>query len=138
MTINISEIQYEETFVGLYGDVTHYFIAPKKLIEDNYPDCEHATISIERDGWGGYICMISPTADSLDYDWKYFDLDNECADALMKMVPQDKIESEYNPVLIAYNLLVNLLVDMGTKNVDEAHIIDVVKDAKDYLWEALE
>ena len=138
MTINISEIQYEETFVGLYGDVTHYFIAPKKLIEDNYPDCEHATISIERDGWGGYTCMISPTADNLDYDWKYFDLDNECADALMKLVPQDKVESEYNPVLIAYNLLVNLLVDMGTKNVDEAHIIDVVKDAKDYLWEALE
>lgn len=138
MTINISEIQYEETFVGLYGDVTHYFIAPKKLIEDNYPDCDHATISIERDDRGGYTCMISPTAGSLDYDWKYFDLDNECADALMKLVPQDKIESEYNPVLIAYNLLVNLLVDMGTKNVDEAHIIDVVKDAKDYLWEALE
>ena len=138
MTINISEIQYEETFVGLYGDVTHYFIAPKKLIEDNYPDCDHATISIERDDRGGYTCMISPTAGSLDYDWKYFDLDNECADALMKMVPQDKVESEYNPILIAYNLLVNLLVDMGTKNVDEAHIIDVVKDAKDYLWEALE
>ena len=138
MTINISEIQYEETFVGLYGDVTHYFIAPKKLIEDNYPDCDHATISIERDDRGGYTCMISPTAGSLDYDWKYFDLDNECADALMKMIPQDKVESEYNPVLIAYNLLVNLLVDMGTKNVDEAHIIDVVKDAKDYLWEALE
>ena len=138
MTINISEIQYEETFVGLYGDVTHYFIAPKKLVEDNYPDCDHATISIERDGWGGYTCMISPTADSLDYDWKYFDLDNECADALMKLVPQDKVESKYNPVEVAYNLLVNLLVDMGTKNVDEAHIIDVVKDAKDYLWEALE
>ena len=138
MTINISEIQYEETFVGLYGDVTHYFIAPKKLIEDNYPDCDHATISIERDDRGGYTCMISPTAGNLDYDWKYFDLDNECADALMKMVPQDKVESEYNPVLIAYNLLVNLLVDMGTKNVDEAHITDVVKDAKDYLWEALE
>ena len=138
MTINISEIKYEETFVGLYGDVTHYFIAPKKLVEDNYPDCDHATISIERDDRGGYTCMISPTVDSLDYDWKYFDLDNECVDALMKMVPQDKVESEYNPVLIAYNLLVNLLVDMGTKNVDEAHIIDVVKDAKDYLWEALE
>ena len=138
MTINISEIQYEETFVGLYGDVTHYFIAPKKLVEDNYPDCDHATISIERDDRGGYTCMISPTVDSLDYDWTYFDLDNECADALMKMIPQDKVESEYNPVLIAYNLLVNLLVDMGTKNVDEAHIIDVVKDAKDYLWEALE
>ena len=138
MNINISEIKYEETFVGLYGDVTHYFIAPKELVEDSYPDCEHATISIERDGWGGYTCMISPTADSLDYDWKYFDLDNECADALMKLVPQDKVESEYNPVLIAYNLLFNLLVDMGTKNVDEVHIIDVVKDAKDYLWEALE
>lgn len=138
MNINISEINYEETFVGLYGDTTHYFTAPKELVEDNYPDCEHATISIERDGWGGYICMISPTADGLDYDWNYFDLDNECAIALMKLVPQDKVESEYNPVLIAYNLLFNLLVDIGTKNVDEAHIIDIVKDAKDYLWEALE
>ena len=138
MTINISEIQYEETFVGLYGDVTHYFIAPKKLVEDNYPDCDHATISIEEDGRGGYTCMISPTAGSLDYDWKYFDLDNECADALMKLVPQDKIESKYNPVEVAYNLLADLLDNMDTKNVDEVHIIDVVKDAKDYLWEALE
>lgn len=115
MTINISEIQYEETFVGLYGDVTHYFIAPKKLVEDNYPDCDHATISIERDDWGGYTCMISPTAGNLDYDWKYFDLDNECAIALMKLVPQDKIESGYNPVEIACNLLVELLADMDTK-----------------------
>lgn len=138
MTINISEIKYEETFVGLYGDFTHYFIAPKELVEDNYPDCEHATISVEPDGCGGYTCMISPTADGIDYDWKDFYLDNKCADALMKLVPQNKIEFGYNPVLIAYNLLSNLLVDMGTKNVDEAHIIDVVKDAKDYLWEALE
>lgn len=138
MTINISEIKYEETFVGLYGDVTHYFIAPKELVEDNYPDCDHATISIERDGWGGYTCMISPTAGSLDYDWKYFDLDNECAIALMKLVPQDKIESGYNPVEIACNLLVELLADMDTKNVDEVHIGDVIASAIDYLGEALE
>ena len=138
MTINISEIQYEETFVGLYGDVTHYFIAPKKLIEDNYPDCDHATISIEGDSWSGYTCMISPTAGSLDYDWKYFDLDNECADALMKMVPQDKVEPKYNPVEIAYNLLTNLLVDMDTKNVDEMYIGDVIESAIGYLGEALE
>ena len=109
MTINISEIQYEETFVGLYGDVTHYFTAPKKLVEDNYPDCDHATISIERDDCGRYTYMISPTAGNLDYDWKYLDLDNECGDALMKLVPQNKIESNYNPVEVAYNLLVNLL-----------------------------
>ena len=138
MTINISEIQYEETFVGLYGDVTHYFIAPKKLVEDNYPDCDHATISIEGDSWSGYTCMISPTAGSLDYDWKYFDLDNECADALMKMVPQDKVEPKYNPVEIAYNLLTNLLVDMDTKNVDEMYIGDVIESAIGYLGEALE
>ena len=138
MTINISEIQYEETFVGLYGDVTHYFIAPKKLVEDNYPDCDHATISIERDDRGEYTCMISPTAGSLDYDWKYFDLDNECAIALMKLVPQDKIESGYNPVEIACNLLVELLADMDTKNVDEVHIGDVIASAIDYLGEALE
>ena len=138
MTINISEIKYEETFVGLYGDVTHYFIAPKELIEDNYPDCDHATISIEGDSWSGYTCMISPTAGSLDYDWKYFDLDNECADALMKMVPQDKVEPKYNPVEIAYNLLTNLLVDMDTKNVDEMYIGDVIESAIGYLGEALE
>lgn len=138
MNINISEIKYEETFVGLYEDTTHYFTAPKELVEDNYPDCEHATISIERDGWGGYTCMISPTADGLDYDWKYFDLDNECADALMKLVPQDKIEFKYNPVEIAYNLLVELLDDMDTKNIDEMYIGDVIKSAIDYLGEALE
>lgn len=63
MTINIPEIQYEETFVGLYGDVTHYFIAPKELVKNSHPDCEHATISIEPDGCGGYNCMISPTAE---------------------------------------------------------------------------
>lgn len=138
MTINISEIKYEETFVGLYGDVTHYFIAPKELVEDNYPDCDHATISIERDSCGGYTCMISPTAGSLDYDWKYFDLDNECANALMELVPQDKVESKYNPVEIACNLLVKLLADMDTKNVDEVHIGDVIASAIDYLGEALE
>ena len=137
MTINISEIQYEETFVGLYGDVTHYFIAPKKLIEDNYPDCDHATISIERDDRGGYTCMISPTVDSLDYDWKYFDLDNECADALMELVPQDKIESGHNPVEIACNLLTGLLDDIDTKDVDEVYIGDVITSAIDYLREAL-
>lgn len=138
MTINISEIKYEETFVGLYGDTTHYFTAPKELVEDNYPDCDHATISIEEDGRGGYTCMISPTAGNLDYDWKYFDLDNECAIALMKLVPQDKIESGYNPVEVAYNLLVDLLTNMDTKNVDEVHIGDVIESAIGYLGEALE
>lgn len=63
MTINISEIKYEETFVGLYGDFTHYFIAPKELVKNSHPDCEHATISVEPDGCGGYTCMISPTAE---------------------------------------------------------------------------
>ena len=81
---------------------------------------------------------FSATAGNLDYDWKYFDLDNECADALMKIVPQDKVESEYNPVSIAYNLLVNLLADMDTKNVNEIYIDNVIKSAVSYLGEALE
>lgn len=138
MTINISEIKYEETFVGLYGDFTHYFIAPKELVKNSHPDCEHATISVERDGCGGYICMISPTADGIDYDWKDFSLDSECVDALMELVPRDKIESKYNPVEIACNLLVELLDDMDTKNIDEIHIGDVIADAIDYLGKALE
>ena len=82
--------------------------------------------------------MISPTAGSLDYDWKYFDLDNECADALMNLVPQNKIESNYNPVEVAYTLLVNLLHNMDTKNIDEIHIGDVIESAIGYLGEALE
>ena len=138
MTINISEIKYEETYVGLYGDFTYYFTAPKKLVEDNYPDCEHATISVERDGWGGYLCMISPTADGIDYDWKDLDLDNECVNALMELVPENKNQSSYNLVEIAYNLLIELLADMDTKNVDEVHIGDVIASAIDYLREALE
>ena len=138
MTINISEIKYEETYVGLYGDFTYYFTAPKKLVEDNYPDCEHATISIERDGWGGYLCMISPTADGIDYDWKNFDLDNECVDALMELVPENKNQVSYNPVEIAYNLLIDLLVDIDTKKADEVDIGEVIESAIGYLGEALE
>ena len=82
--------------------------------------------------------MISPTAGSLDYDWKYFDLDNECADALMNLVPQNKIEPNYNPVEVAYTLLVSLLHNMDTKNIDEIHIGDVIESAIGYLGEALE
>lgn len=88
MTINISEIKYEETFAGLYGDFTYYFTAPKELVKNSHPDCEHATISVEPDGCGRYTCMISPTADGIDYDWKDFGLDKECADALMELVPR--------------------------------------------------
>ena len=82
--------------------------------------------------------MISPTADGIDYDWEYFGLDKEYADALMELVPRDKIEPKYNPVEIAYNLLVELLDDMDTKNADEMYIGDVIKSAVDYLREALE
>ena len=41
-------------------------------------------------------------------------------------------------VEIAYNLLLNLLVDMDTKSADEIYIGDVIKSAVDYLREALE
>lgn len=41
-------------------------------------------------------------------------------------------------VEIAYNLLVELLVDIDTKNADEMYIGDVIKSVVDYLGEALE
>ena len=41
-------------------------------------------------------------------------------------------------VEIACNLLIELLDDMDTKNVDEVHIGDVIASAIDYLGEALE
>lgn len=37
------------------------------------------------------------------------------------------------PVEIAYNLLLNLLVDMDTKNADEMYIGDAIKSAVGYL-----
>lgn len=76
MKIDISTLTYEELFIN-DNIVTMYFIAPKELVAEKYPEAEFATICIEycmgdtrRDR---YILRMSPTKSVddgyLDYDW---------------------------------------------------------------------
>jgi hypothetical protein len=46
MKIDISTLTYEELFIN-DDVVTMYFIAPKELVAEKYPEAEFATICIE-------------------------------------------------------------------------------------------
>ena len=77
--IDISKFEFEERFESALGYTVLYFIAPKELIADRYPEAEHATVCIE---WSdsdkemdNYSVTISPTKDGEDYDWMPFELD---------------------------------------------------------------
>lgn len=77
--IDISKFEFEERFESALGYTVLYFIAPKELIADRYPEAEHATICIE---WSdsdkemdNYSVTISPTKDGEDYDWIPLELD---------------------------------------------------------------
>mgnify|MGYP004417694743 CR=1 FL=1 len=79
MNIDISKFEFEECFEGAVGNTVLYFIAPKELVADKYPEAEHATVCIE---WSdsdkkmdNYSATISPTKDGKDYDWIPFELD---------------------------------------------------------------
>ena len=79
MDIDISKFKFEERFESALGYTVLYFIAPKDLVADRYPEAEHATICIE---WSdsdkemdNYSVTISPTKDGEDYDWTPIELD---------------------------------------------------------------
>lgn len=79
MAIDISKFEFEERFESALGYTVLYFIAPKDLVSDKYPEAEHATVCIE---WSdsdkemdNYSVTISPTKDGEDYDWMPFELD---------------------------------------------------------------
>ena len=79
MDIDISKFKFEEQFESALGYTVLYFIAPKELVSDRYPEAEHATVCIE---WSdsdkemdNYSVTISPTKDGEDYDWMPFELD---------------------------------------------------------------
>lgn len=87
MNIDISKFKFEESYGGVFGDMVLYFIAPKELVADKYPDAEHATVCIE---WNdsdkeidNYFVTISPTKDGEDYDWMPFELDTNDIDLLV-------------------------------------------------------
>lgn len=80
MDIDISKFEFEERFESALGYTVLYFIAPKDLVSDKYPEAEHATVCIE---WSdsdkemdNYSVTISPTKDGEDYDWMPFELDS--------------------------------------------------------------
>lgn len=77
--IDTSNFEFEEHFQSGLGYTVLYFIAPKDLVADKYPDAECATICIE---WiesdkemDNCSVTISPTKNGEDYDWMPFELD---------------------------------------------------------------
>lgn len=81
MDIDISKIKFEEAYDNApFQEYTLYFIAPKDLVKDKYPEAEHFTISLELTT---RTAMISPTKNGMDYDWSDVELDNDTIDKLI-------------------------------------------------------
>ena len=81
MDIDISKIKFEEAYDNAqFEECTLYFIAPKDLVKDKYPEAEHYTISLELTT---RTAMISPTKNGIDYDWSDVELDNDTIDKLI-------------------------------------------------------
>ena len=87
MDIDISKFEFEERFESALGYTVLYFIAPKELVSDRYPEAEHATVCIE---WSdsdkemdNYSVTISPTKDGEDYDWMPFEIDSSDVEQLI-------------------------------------------------------
>ena len=81
MDIDISKIKFEEAYDNApFQEYTLYFIAPKDLVKDKYPEAEHSTISLELTT---RTAMISPTKNGMDYDWSDVELDNDTIDKLI-------------------------------------------------------
>ena len=81
MDIDISKIKFEEAYDNApFQEYTLYFIAPKDLVKDKYPEAEHFAISLELTT---RTAMISPTKNGMDYDWSDVELDNDTIDKLI-------------------------------------------------------
>lgn len=92
MDIDISKIKFEEDYDNeLFDEHTLYFIAPKDLVKDKYPEAEHSTISLELTT---RTTMISPTKDGMDYDWSDIEFDNDIIDRLIELYVLHKNRKE--------------------------------------------
>lgn len=92
MDIDISKIKFEEAYDNApFDEYTLYFIAPKDLVKDKYPEAEHSTISLELTT---RTIMISPTKDGMDYDWSDIELDNDTIDRLIELYVLHKNRKE--------------------------------------------
>lgn len=83
MNIDISKIKFEEkVYDNILHEFTLYFIAPKDLVNDRYPEADHSTISLEL--MTG-TTMISPTKNGTDYHWSDIKLDDDTIDGLIHL-----------------------------------------------------
>ena len=86
--INNYEFEIEDIFyTPEFNSFCLYFIGPKEMIIDSYPDAESTELSIDFVNDNTHSesveVMISPTKDGSDYDWNYFKLDAEEIDKLI-------------------------------------------------------
>lgn len=94
MNIDISKIKFEEAYDNTpFEEYTLYFIAPRDLVKDKYPEAEYSTISLELTT---RTAMISPTKNGMDYDWSDIELDNGTIDRLIALYVLHKKESKNN------------------------------------------
>ena len=135
MKVDISKIEFEERYIDTVGNICLYFIAPKELVSDKFPEAEHSTISIIYHTSDMYIdnCFteISPTKDGSDYDWSHIDLEKDDIRQLISKAAQK------NPIEEAYRILFN---EIKQSDNDVAYIIDpdAIQEAIGYLGEVLE
>ena len=92
MKLDISKIEFEEAYDNApFEEYTLYFIAPRDLVKDKYPEAEHSTISLELTT---RTTMISPTKNGMDYDWSDIKLDNDTMDRLIALYVLHKNRKE--------------------------------------------
>lgn len=73
------DFELEDKYVSEeYETITLYFIGPKDMVADKYPDAESTELSVEfpinNPNCKYATVMISPTKDGSDYDWYDKDL----------------------------------------------------------------
>ena len=94
MDIDISKIKFEEAYDNVpFQEYTLYFIAPKDLVKDKYPEAEHSTISLEL---MTRTAMISPTKNGMDYDWSDIELDDDAINKLITLYMLHKMRAKNN------------------------------------------
>lgn len=92
--LDISKIEFEEAYDdALFKEYILFFIAPKDLVKDKYPEAEHFTISLELTT---RTAMISPTKNGMEYDWSDIELDNDTMDKLIALYVLHKKRKENN------------------------------------------
>ena len=92
--IDFSKVTLDDVYIDKeYGEVTYYFMAPKELTSDIYPDAVSSEISIAfpigHDELSCAYVMMSPTRDEgdalVDYDWSDVSISETEFDKFMKI-----------------------------------------------------